>query len=36
VKQFEVDVQDGELNLTFVASEGEPIVAGIEVLVPSS
>jgi hypothetical protein len=36
VKQFEVDVQDGELNLNFVASEGEPIVAGIEVLVPSS
>ncbi len=36
VKQFEVDVQDGELNLNFVASEGEPIVAGIEVLLPSS
>jgi hypothetical protein len=36
VKQFEVDVEDGELNLNFVASEGEPIVAGIEVLKPSS
>ena len=32
VKQAEVDVQDGELNLSFAASEGEPIVAAIEVL----
>jgi hypothetical protein len=32
VKQAEVDVQDGELNLSFTASEGEPIVAAIEVL----
>ncbi|MBW3634636.1 MAG: thrombospondin type 3 repeat-containing protein, partial [Chloroflexi bacterium] len=30
VKQDEVDVQDGELNLSFTASEGEPIVAAIE------
>jgi len=36
VKQFEVDVEDGELNLNFVATDGEPIVAGIEVLVPTS
>ena len=35
VKQAEVDVQDGELNLTFTASEGEPIVAAIEVLRPA-
>ena len=34
VKQAEVDVQDGELNLSFTASEGEPIVAAIEVLQP--
>ena len=35
VKQAEVDVQDGEINLTFTASEGEPIVAAIEVLQPA-
>jgi hypothetical protein len=35
VKQVEVDVQDGELNLGFIASEGEPIVAAIEVLQPA-
>jgi hypothetical protein len=35
VKQAEVDVEDGELNLTFTASEGEPIVAAIEVLQPA-
>jgi hypothetical protein len=35
VKQADVDVQDGELNLTFIASEGEPIVAAIEVLRPA-
>jgi hypothetical protein len=35
VKQAEVDVQDGELNLSFTASEGEPIVAAIEVLQPA-
>ena len=35
VKQAEVDVQDGELNLSFAASEGEPIVAAIEVLRPA-
>jgi hypothetical protein len=35
VKQAEVDVQDGELNLTFIASEGEPIVAAIEILRPA-
>ena len=34
VKQAEVDVQDGELNLNFIASEGEPIVAAVEVLQP--
>jgi hypothetical protein len=34
VKQTEVDVQDGELNLSFIASEGEPIVAAIEILQP--
>jgi len=34
VKQAEVDVQDGELNLNFTASEGEPLVAAIEVLQP--
>ena len=34
-KQFEVEVQDGELNLRFTASEGEPIVAAIEVLEPA-
>ena len=34
VKQGEVDVQDGELNLGFIASEGEPIVAAIEILQP--
>lgn len=35
IKQAEVTVDDGELNLTFVASEGEPIVAAIEVLQPA-
>jgi hypothetical protein len=34
VKQVDVVVEDGELNLRFVASEGEPIVAAIEVLQP--
>ena len=32
VKEFQVTVDDGELDLRFTASEGEPIVAGIEVL----
>ena len=36
VKQVEVEVTDGELNLRFVASEGEPIVAAVEVLQPAS
>jgi hypothetical protein len=36
VKQAEVEVSDGELNLRFIASEGEPIVAAIEVLQPAS
>ena len=36
IKQAEVDVQDGELNLSFIASEGEPIIAAIEILQPSS
>ena len=35
VKQAEVEVTDGELNLRFTASEGEPIVAAIEVLRPA-
>jgi hypothetical protein len=35
VKQAEVRVDDGELNLEFTASEGEPIVAAIEVLQPA-
>jgi Malectin domain/Thrombospondin type 3 repeat len=35
VKQAEVEVQDGELNLSFAASEGEPIIAAIEVLRPA-
>jgi hypothetical protein len=35
VKQAEVEVQDGELNLSFAASEGEPIIAAIEVLQPA-
>ena len=34
VEEVEVDVQDGELNLQFIASEGEPIVAAIEILAP--
>ena len=34
VKQVDVVVEDGELNLRFIASEGEPIVAAIEVLQP--
>jgi hypothetical protein len=32
IKQAEVTVDDGELNLSFVASEGEPLVAAIEIL----
>jgi hypothetical protein len=35
VKQAEVKVDDGELNLHFTASEGEPIVAAVEVLEPA-
>jgi hypothetical protein len=35
IKQVEVEVEDGELNLSFIASEGEPIVAAIEILQPS-
>ena len=35
VKQEEIDVQDGELNLSFTASEGEPIIAAIEILQPA-
>jgi hypothetical protein len=35
VKQVEVEVTDGELNLRFTASEGEPIVAAIEVMQPA-
>jgi hypothetical protein len=35
VKQAEVDIQDGELNLSFTAVEGEPIVAAVEVLQPA-
>ena len=35
VKQDEVDIQDGELNLSFTATEGEPIVAAIEILQPA-
>jgi hypothetical protein len=35
VKQGEIEVTDGELNLRFIASEGEPIVAAIELLQPS-
>jgi hypothetical protein len=35
VKQAEVEVLDGELNLSFTASEGEPIVAAVEVLQPA-
>jgi hypothetical protein len=35
IKQAEVDVQDGELNLSFTAVEGEPIVAAVEVLQPA-
>jgi hypothetical protein len=35
VKQVDVVVEDGELNLRFVASEGEPIVAAVEVLQPA-
>jgi hypothetical protein len=34
IKQAEVTVDDGELTLSFVASEGEPIVSAIEVLQP--
>ena len=33
--QGEVEVQDGELDLSFIASEGEPFVAAIEILQPS-
>lgn len=35
IKQSEVRVDDGELNLDFSASEGEPMVAAIEVLRPA-
>ncbi len=35
VTQAEVVVEDGELNLRFTASEGEPIVAAIEILQPA-
>jgi hypothetical protein len=35
VKQADVQVSDGELNLLFNASSGAPIVAGIEVLQPA-
>lgn len=35
VKQAEVEVDDGELNLRFTASEGEPVVAAIEILEPA-
>ena len=35
IKQAEVDVQDGELNLSFTAVEGEPIIAAVEVLQPA-
>ena len=35
VKQAEVDVEDGELNLVFTAAEGEPVVAAIEILEPA-
>ena len=35
IKQAEVDVQDGELNLSFTAVEGEPIIAAVEVLQPT-
>jgi hypothetical protein len=35
VKQAEIEVDDGELNLQFTASQGEPIVAAIEVLQPA-
>jgi hypothetical protein len=34
IKQVEVEVEDGELNLRFTAAEGEPIVAAIEILQP--
>ncbi|MGH2613934.1 MAG: malectin domain-containing carbohydrate-binding protein [Thermomicrobiales bacterium] len=36
VKQAEIEVEDGELNLRFIASEGEPIVAAIEILQPAN
>lgn len=36
VKQVEVTVEDGELNLRFTADDGEPIIAAIEVLQPAS
>ena len=35
VKQVEVEITDGELNLRFTAREGEPIVAAIEILQPA-
>lgn len=35
VKQVEVQIEDGELNLRFSASAGEPIVAAIEILQPA-
>jgi hypothetical protein len=36
VKEFQVTVDDGELDLRFTASKGEPIVAAIEVLQAAS
>jgi hypothetical protein len=36
VKQVPLDVRDGELTLQFTASEGEPLVAAIEILAPAS
>jgi len=35
VKQVEIVIEDGELNLRFTASEGEPMVAAIELLQPA-
>jgi hypothetical protein len=36
VQEAEVAVSDGELNLQFVASASEPLVAAIEILAPAS
>jgi len=35
VKQIDLQIDDGELNLLFNASAGSPIVAGIEILEPA-